>query len=240
MAECLSAGRGGSEPVNCLISVSAIIGENCVIEAGAIIEDGVVLGAGCRIGAHSIVCSGTSLGEESVVQPHCLVGLPGDPGDSGNPVKIGREAFLRSGTTIYAGVTAGVCLATGHSAVIRGGTVLGDRVVVGTHVVIDGDAIIGNDVRLQTGSYVTRFTSLGDGVFLGPYAKTANDRFIQNAELAGPVIARYVRVGAGAVILPGIHIGQGAIIGAGAIVTRDVGDGKLATGNPARVMGGAP
>jgi len=215
---------------------TAVIGQNCILEPGVIIEAGVHLGDGSRVGAYTILYQDTHLGEGCKVQPYCILGLPVE--GISESTHIGPGAVIRAGTVIYAGVTAGSFLMTGHHALIRERTVLGDRVLVGTHAVIDGEAVVGDDVSMQTGVYVTRHTVVGRRVFLGPYVKTTNDRYMKagSESLKGPIIQANARIGCGALILPMVTVGHGAIIGAGAVVTSNVSPQVTVVGVPARPL----
>jgi acetyltransferase-like isoleucine patch superfamily enzyme len=166
------------------------------------------------------------------VQGEVRLGTPGE--DEGAPA-IGEDATIRDGTIIYSDVEIGDRFQTGHNAVVREQTVIGDDVVVGTNTVIDGTTTIGSEVSLQTGVYVPPYTDIGDQVFLGPHAVCTNDPYPirQNVELMGPTLEDHVSVGANAVLLPGVTVGEGSFVAAGAVVTEDVPPETLAVGAPA-------
>lgn len=155
--------------------------------------------------------------------------------DWAEPAVIGDGATVRSKTVIYADVTAADGLQTGHGAMIRERTSLGEDVLVGTNAVIDGRSTIGSDVSLQTGTYVPSETTLGDRVFLGPNAVLTNDPYPlrRETELTGPTVEADASIGANATVLPGVTIGEGAFVAAGAVVTEDVPAERLAVGVPA-------
>ena len=81
-----------------------------------------------------------------------------------------------------------------------------------------------------------------DDVFIGPEATTSNDKYMSrdpSFRLSGPVLRRGCSVGANATLLPGVEVGEGAVVGAGAVVVRDVPAGVTVVGNPAREVKGA-
>jgi len=191
------------------------------VRAGGIrVSKGVVMHGQVHIGAGSVVDDGVVLGHR----------------DDGR-LTIGDNARIRSGTVIYSDVSIGRGLKTGHNVLIREESQIGDDVLVGTNTVVDGHCLIGNRVVMQTDVYVTAFTTVEDGVFLGPCSVTTNDKYMEyGAKLSGPTIKREARVGANATILPGITIGEKAVVGSGAVVTKDVPDGAVVVGNPAREL----
>ena len=147
--------------------------------------------------------------------------------------------LIRLGTILYPNIEIGNGFETGNNAVIRSNTQIGENVLVGTYAIIEGDCIIGNDVKLQTGVYITKNCIIEDGVFIGPLVVTTNDKqmFYDNGdELKGAIIKKNARIGANSTILPGITIGVGAVVGAGSVVTKDVPDGMIVVGNPAKLL----
>ena len=131
----------------------------------------------------------------------------------------------------------------GNFVLIRENTVLGRGCRIGSYVDIEGDVVIGDFVSLQSGCYITRGVVIEDEVFCGPRVITMNDKLIVHRrpsltfERRGPRIRRAARVGGGSVLLPGVTIGENALVGAGSVVTRDVPDGAIVAGNPARIVG---
>jgi len=151
---------------------------------------------------------------------------------------IGKNAVLRTGTIIYCDVEIGDDFSSGHNVMIREWTKIGDHVAVGTSTVIEGDCVIGSNVSLQSMVYIPTNTILGDHVFIGPNAVLTNDRYPPHGKppLQGPVVRDGVSIGAAAVILPGITIGEGALVAAGSVVTHDVPARMMAIGSPARFV----
>ncbi|MGQ9574329.1 MAG: acyltransferase [Thermoguttaceae bacterium] len=136
-----------------------------------------------------------------------------------------------------------------HHAQIREGARIGRNCIIGKGVYIDFDVIIGDHVKIQNGCFVYHGATLQDGVFLGPGVILTNDRYPRAVNVRGELktdaeweagtilIKRGASVGARAVVLPDVVIGSFAMVGAGAVVTRDVPDHGLVVGNPARLRG---
>src|SRR5512139_661698 len=121
----------------------------------------------------------------------------------------------------------------GTFTLIHAGARIGAGCTIGSHCNIHR-AVLGDRVAIQTGCHVTRGVVIEDDVFVGPGVITLNDK-LQGGPLAFPRIRRGARVGGGSVILPGVVVGAGAVVGAGSVVTRDVPDGAVVLGSPARV-----
>ncbi|OGH46075.1 MAG: dTDP-6-deoxy-3,4-keto-hexulose isomerase [Candidatus Levybacteria bacterium RIFCSPLOWO2_02_FULL_37_10] len=106
---------------------------------------------------------------------------------------------------------------------------------------VERDVVIGNNVTIKNGVYLWDGILVEDDVFIGPNATFANDKFPRskntNYKQEKTLLKKGCSIGANAIILPGIIIGKSAMVGAGAVVTKDVPDFALVYGNPAKVMG---
>jgi acetyltransferase-like isoleucine patch superfamily enzyme len=150
---------------------------------------------------------------------------------------VSEQAVIGPGTMVWA---------RSH---IREGAVLGEGCIVGEGVYIDADVRIGNHVKIQNGAFLYRQLTLADGVFVGPNVCFTNDRYPRAVTPDGTLkgnqdwspgetrVERGASLGAGATVLPGIQIGEWAMVGACALVTRDVPAYALVVGSPARQIG---
>jgi acetyltransferase-like isoleucine patch superfamily enzyme len=153
---------------------------------------------------------------------------------------LGSEAHLRSHTVIYAGNLIGDHFQTGNKVNIREWNRIGDHVSVGTLTVIEHHVEIGNNVRIHSQAFIPEFSVLEDDAWLGPNVVLTNAKYPLSRgvkeSLKGPRIKRGAKIGANATILPGVVIGEHALVGAGAVVVKDVPDGVVVAGNPARII----
>jgi len=108
-------------------------------------------------------------------------------------------------------------------------------------VFIENDVVIGDRVTLKCGVQIWDGIRIMDDVFIGPNATFTNDKFPRSRqypeEFASTTIERGASIGANATILPGVRIGMEAMVGAGAVVTKDVPPKAIVVGNPARIVG---
>jgi acetyltransferase-like isoleucine patch superfamily enzyme len=148
---------------------------------------------------------------------------------------------IRSGTVIYAGNVIGDHFQTGHHAMIREENRIGDDVSVGTNSVVEHHIEIQNGVRIHSQAFVPEFSVLEEGAWIGPnvaFTNAIHPTCPRSKEcLKGPIIKRRARIGANVTILPFVTVGEHALVGAGAVVARDVPARAVVVGNPARVIG---
>jgi UDP-2-acetamido-3-amino-2,3-dideoxy-glucuronate N-acetyltransferase len=144
-------------------------------------------------------------------------------------VKLGRDVRIRGFVNLY-------------------GCTIGDNVRLGTFIEIQKGAVIGNNCKIQSHTFICEGVTLEDEVFVGHGVTFTNDRFPRAANDEGlpkndnewtcekTLVKRGASIGSGVTLLCGITIGERAIIGAGSVVTKDVPAGAIVAGNPARVI----
>ncbi|MFX1474672.1 MAG: acyltransferase [Promethearchaeota archaeon] len=212
-------------------------------------------GRNCFIGAGSRLHGPIEIGDNVFIGGFVSIGVPTqtqiiaiqtrkvkDPRLTSKLTVLGDNCIIRTGTVIYTDVRLGNHARTGHNAVIREEVTVGNYSLIGSGTIIDGKTSIGNKVSIQSRVYIPWKTTIEDHVFLGPNCILTNDKYVMRIpyKLKGPTIRRGVSVGAGAIIMPGIEVGEEAVIGAGAVVTRDVPPKTIVFGIPAEVKSRIP
>lgn len=200
----------------------------------AIVFPGTVIGEGCKILDYAVV------GKQPTLSPRSTAKREELP-----PLVLGAGTVVSTGAVVFAGTTIGEGGVVGDQACIRERCTLGNDVVVGRGSLVENDTAIGDRTKIQADAYVTAYSTLEEDVFIAPCVVTTNDNFMGRTEKRhalrkGPTIRRGARIGGGAVLLPGIEVGEEAFVGAGAVVLRDVPARALMVGNPARQIREVP
>jgi acetyltransferase-like isoleucine patch superfamily enzyme len=162
--------------------------------------------------------STTALGKQSTPAPHFA-----------HPDSRVETSEIGAGTRIWA------------FAHVLAGARVGSDCNLCDHTFIETGAVVGDRVTLKCGVQLWEGVTLEDDVFVGPNATFTNDPFPRSrkrpAQYARTLVRRGASIGANATILPGLTIGTRAMVGAGAVVTRDVPPLAIVVGNPAVVTG---
>jgi acetyltransferase-like isoleucine patch superfamily enzyme len=156
----------------------------------------------------------------------------------GEGVEIGSDVRIGGNVVIHAGVRIGDDCLIGDLAQIREGARIGAGSVIGAGSAVDPEVTLGERVKVQTHCYLTTGAVIEDDVFIGPGVTMTNDntmgRHAPGEPLDGPKLRRGCRIGGGAVLCPGVEIGEEGFVGAGAVVTDDVAPRAVMLGVPAR------
>ncbi|GGF08356.1 Acetyltransferase (isoleucine patch superfamily) [Chishuiella changwenlii] len=124
--------------------------------------------------------------------------------------------------------------------VVLKNAIIGKNCNINCQVFIENDVIIGDNVTIKPGVQIWDGVTLEDNVFIGPNVTFTNDLFPKSKQyptsFEKTVIKKGASIGANATILAGITIGENVLIGAGSVVTKNVPDGEIWIGNPAKFM----
>lgn len=152
-----------------------------------------------------------------------------------------QKYFVHPTAVVEDGAEIGEGTRIWHFAHVRKGAKIGRNCNIGKDVYIDVGVEIGNNVKIQNGVSVYRGVKVEDDVFLGPHMTFTNDlyprAFNEDWELVPTLVKKGASIGAHATIVCGVTIGEYAMVGAGAVVTKDVPPFGLVFGNPARLRG---
>ena len=204
------------------------------IHPTAVVYPGTVLGDGVKVLEHAVVGKQPTLSPRSTTKREPL-----------EPAVLGDGAIVSTGAIVFAGTRIGARAIVGDQACVRERVTIGDDVVVGRGSLVENDTTIGAMTKIQAMAYITAYSTLEEHVFIAPCVQTTNDNWMGRTEkrfgnVKGPTIRRGARIGGGAILCPGVEIGEEAFVGAGAVVTKDVPARVIVVGNPARELRPVP
>jgi UDP-2-acetamido-3-amino-2,3-dideoxy-glucuronate N-acetyltransferase len=216
-----------------VLSPTAAVGDGVTFGSNVVAHVGVVVGDGCTIGDGAVLGKTPSLGRRSTAPRGDLSALVLEAG-----------VIVGTGAIVFAGTQIGESAIIADQAFVRERTTIGPETVVGRASGVDNNVTIGARVRIQSQGYITGYSVVEDDVFFGPCAMTTNDdtmaRHPKGVRLRGATLRRACRIGGGAILLPGVEVGEEAFVAAGAVVTSDVAPRKVVMGVPARMVRDVP
>jgi len=233
-----------------IISESAYLGKNVQLGAHCIIEDNVIIGDYCQIGHNVIIRSNVTIGCEVQIADQTIIGKL--PVYSPRSIFQGESTWTRTIIGDYCRIGAQVVIYiqcemstnnfVADYASIRENVVIGEMNIIGRNATIENHVQIGNFNKIETNVYLTAYSIVTDYCFIAPCVSTSNDNFVGRDQarfqhFKGITMETGARVGVSSIVLPGIVLGRDCLIGAGSLVTKNVPEGEIWLGSPAKYYG---
>lgn len=226
-----------------MIDTTAVIGKDVTIGEYVVIEKYAVIGDCAVIGNHAVIKEGTIIGNDVSVAELTVLGrtpsanqkMVRKPARDIRPLIIGNDVKVGSNSVVYRGATIADGVFIGDLASVRERVKIGKKSIIGRNAMVENNTHIGARVTIQTSAYVTADMAIEDEVFIGPCFSSSNDKYMGDGNYThqGPILKKGAKIGNHATLLPSITIGEKAIVGAGAVVTKNVLDHDVVVGNPA-------
>lgn len=228
------------DPSAIIASTVKVLGK-VTIDPNVVVHDFVTIYPNVSIGANVEIFEGAVVGKP----PTGARALARDHFSEPKITRIGKDCVISPHCVIYSDVQLGEGSLIGDGASIREQCRIGKQCLISRNVTINNNTTIGDLTKVLDNTYVTGNMQIGSNVFISALVATTNDnnlglRGYDESFIKGPIIEDNVRIGAGATILPGVRICAGSLVGAGAVVTRDVPAKKLVMGIPARIVKDLP
>lgn len=223
------------------------IGNEAIIDEFSVIRKGATIGRNVHIFPHVFVNEGVVIGDNVRIYPGSFVGKTPDGAGaiSRQPnfkkfIRIGNNSAIGPNATIYYDVEIGEETLIGDGVSIRENGKIGNLCVIGRYVTVNYNVVVGDRTKIMDHSWMAGNMIIGSDVFIGGGVLTTNDNSMEKRiydpnTVIGPRLNDYCSIGSGTVILPGIIIGLSSIVGAGAVVTKDVPENTLVMGVPATI-----
>lgn len=222
------------------------IGHSVTIHPFAVIRPDVTLGNHAIIHPHVVIESGSVIGDHVEIFPGAHIGKT--PRSSGATTTIPQYTprlvihngcVIGSHAVIYYEVTIGKNTLVGDGASIRERVEIGEFCIISRYVTINYNVKIGSRTKIMDLSHITGNCTIGEDTFISTGVSSSNDNNLGRAgyteeNIQGPKIGNHVRIGAGANLLPKVIVQDDTLIGASALVTKDVLAGRTVYGVPAR------
>lgn len=224
------------------------IGEGSVIHEYAVVRDNVTIGNNVIIHPHVVIEMGVEIEDGVEIFPGAYIGKePKGAGVLARQPTYNKKIIIRKNSSIgphaiiFYDVEIGENTLVGDGASIREKSYIGANCLISRYVTINYNARIGDRVKIMDLTHITGNTIIGNDVFISTMVGTTNDNYIgrlrsDEQRLIGPIIDDCASIGAGATLLPGVRIGRGALVGAGAVVSKDVEEYVVVMGVPARFV----
>jgi acetyltransferase-like isoleucine patch superfamily enzyme len=224
------------------------LGSDVRVDEFAIVRRGARLGNGAHVYAHAVIEEGVELGERVEVMHGAVIGRkPKAPGTLNRPPCFEPRTMIGAGTligphaVIYLGVEIGERTLVAEGVSMREQCRIGNRCKIAQNCTLAYDVHMGDDSDVRHLCHLAGGMRIGQRVFISAHLSSVNTRTFGRAQgeveaVRGPVIEDDCRIGPGVSLLMGVTIGRDALVGAGAVVTRDVEPATVVMGVPARVV----
>jgi UDP-2-acetamido-3-amino-2,3-dideoxy-glucuronate N-acetyltransferase len=235
------------------IDKTAKLGADTIVGAFSVIGKEVKIGRNCTIGNNVVIHDGTQIGDNVRIDDCTVAGKQPMRAKRSifkddkkmPPAEIGNDCLVGAQVVIYAGAKIANNILIADTAAIRENVTIGEFTIIGRGVTVENFCSVGKKCKLETNSYITAYSEVGDYCFIAPGVTTTNDNFMGRTKerfdhFKGVTIKNGGRIGGRAVILPGIEIGEDAVVGAGAVVTRNVPPKTVVVGTPAKFFRNTP
>jgi len=233
--ETAKTGKNFSCGKFCVIEKNVVIGDDCTAGHNVIIREGTKIGNSVRIDDNTVIGKKPLRSKRSIFKSDKKY----------DPAVIGDDCLIGAQVVIYTGCTIANYVLIADSAAVRENVAVGEYTIIGRSCTVENLTTIGKKCKLETNSYITAYSTIEDYCFIAPGVITTNDNYLGRTEerfrhFKGVTIRKGGRIGGGAVILPGLEIGEDAVIAAGAVVTKNVPAGKIFAGVPAKEFSDVP
>lgn len=233
--ESVKLGNNVKIGFNAVIMDNVTIGDNCLIGHNVVIHEGTVIGESVRID------DGVIIGKKPLSSPRSIFKVP----ENLTPAKIGSFCQIGANVVIYVQCEIGERNLIADLATIRENVKIGSLNIVGRNVTIENFVTIGDRNKFETNSYITAYSTVEDYCFVAPCVATSNDNYMARDKerfnhFKGITMKSGARIGVNATILPGKTIATDGTVAAGAVVSRDVPEGVIVVGSPAKAFRDVP
>ena len=232
---------------------NSFVGKNCNIGKNVIIEN-TKIGNNCKIG-NNVFLKSTNIGNNSIIEDNSIIGYSTISGHyyDKNTLKenytnvntqnyrviIGNNVLIRTGVVIYFDVNIAQNCWINHNAIIRENVAILEDSTIGSNTICENNVSIGKRCAIHNNTMICAETLIESFVFIGPGVSFTNNSPIGHlrdvpSTIYGAKLRLGCAIGGGSTICPGVEIGQEAIIGAGAVVTKNIPSRIIAVGNPAK------
>jgi len=211
------------------IKVVFLIMINSIISLKAKISNSAKIGNFCTINDNVVI------GDNCIIEDYVSLGVSNS--DKHDPLIIKENSKIRAYSLFYSGSEFGPNLVTGHRVMVREGIQAGRDLQLGTMADLEGEAKIGDYVRIHCSSHISQLSIIENFCWIYPYVVLTNDPTPPSDIRKGCLIKEFAIIATHACLLPGVTIGSNALVAAAALVSKNVPDNKIVAGVPAKVVG---